>query len=512
MDDFADNSKKEEAFEESTVFSAPAEHNDKKLKSPKKSRIITAIAAVLAVCLLVGGTLAVIKLIPEKDDENTTSEVEKLLVLDLDKKEFDAVTVDNNNGKFEFYPKTPEGEDDAKWYIKGIAEEKISTSKTENIVSAAAKIEAIMEITKKTYDECGFNSSSVKISVSSGKLGDYSVLLGDISPDNSGIYLYSSLDEKIYLVSNEIESSFVFTDLELANTDAIAPITDKEELKSYVENGVFTTFDNITVSGKSTSTVIIEPISKDEVSNVGFYYRVTSPVKKYADTSKVEELLSPYTSGIQVSGIYSFETDADALKKFGLDKPDYTVSLSVGGNSYSYSFSLQGDGSYAAFGDGFDTIKKVSTSAVQFLSLKDTDYYNKMVYVRPISEIKNMTFVSDEKTYSFDISENGEEDDEKYTVMYNSKRIKSDYYQNFYMHFVSITVSDFSFEKIDTAALTVNITDNDGKTQTLSFYKASATEYYCSLDGSPVGKITASSYNKLLSDLKTVSENKDVKN
>ena len=78
------------------------------------------------------------------------------------------------------------------------------------------------------------------------------------------------------------------------------------------------------------------------------------------------------------------------------------------------------------------------------------------------------------------------------------------------MHFMSLSLIDFSSGNLKNADMTVKITDNSSKTETLGFYKASATEYYCVLDGTPIGKITASSYNKLLSDLKTVFENKDV--
>ena len=78
------------------------------------------------------------------------------------------------------------------------------------------------------------------------------------------------------------------------------------------------------------------------------------------------------------------------------------------------------------------------------------------------------------------------------------------------MHFVSLSLMDFSFKEGGETVLTITITDNDGKVDILTFNKASATEYYCSLSGEPIGKITASSFNKFLSDLETVSQNKDV--
>ena len=100
MDDFKETPQAEETEEQneqSTVFSAPKEHNDKGLKSPKKRRITAVIAAVLAVLILVGGTLAVIKYIPKLDDENITSSTEDttITVIDFDSAKFDTVTVKN---------------------------------------------------------------------------------------------------------------------------------------------------------------------------------------------------------------------------------------------------------------------------------------------------------------------------------------------------------------------------------------------------------------------------------
>ena len=160
-----------------------------------------------------------------------------------------------------------------------------------------------------------------------------------------------------------------------------------------------------------------------------------------------------------------------------------------------------------------NTVKKISPSAAQFLTLGETDFYNKLVYLRSISEVKNMTFSFSGESYSFDISENGEDEDEKYTVLYGDKSIKSQYFQNFYMHFVGMTLIDFSsYKNAPSPDMTVKITDNGGAVQTLAFYKASATEYYCSIDNTPIGKITSATYNKLVNDIKTVSQNKDVSN
>lgn len=518
MDDFSENREKvTEGAQESTIFSAPEEHTEK-VKSPKKKKIIAVISAFLAVCILVGGTLAVIKLIPEKDQNNISSNSNEISVTDFNKDKFDAVTVKNANGEFVFYPKTVTEESDGKsetfvdWYLKDTAEDKISTSKTSEIMSAAASISATMEITKKTFEECGLGSPYAVVSVNSSSLGDFTLTFGDVSPDNFGIYLHSSIDDKIYLVSQSVADSFAFNAIDLAGTDAILPVSVETKSEDYVdESGGLISFDKFTISGGDyEKPIVIIPISEEDSANVGFAYRVISPVEKYADSTKVTAFFNAFATGITVSGVYSLDTDVAALKQFGLDTPDIVLELKVDKQTFTYKFALQSDGFYALFGDGINTIKKVSASAAEFIGVKESDIYNKTVYIKNISEIKNITFMLSDKTYSFDISENDEGSEEKYTVYYGKKLIKSENFQNFYMQFVSMSLIDFSYGNVGDAGITVKITDNNGNVQTLAFYKASATEYYCSLDNKPVGRITSATYNKLLSNIKAVSENKNV--
>ena len=520
MADFDESPKvsDEENGEQSTVFSAPAEHNDKKTELSKKRMITTVIAAVLAVCLLVGGTLAVIRFIPkrETDEETTSSEFQKVTVLDLESGKFDGVSVKNMNGEFSFYPKAESDETDSSsalqvnWYLEGVDEDKISTYKTSDIISAAAKVEAVMEITEKTFDECELNTPKSTVSVKSGSLGDFSITVGGTSPDNSGVYLYSSIDEKIYLVSSDIADTLDFTALDLASTDSVAAVSVDGE--NYVDSeGALSSFDSLTVSGsKFMNKVVIAPVSEEDATNVAFAYRITSPVNRYAETDNVTAVFTPFSSGISVSGVYSFDTDAAQLKKYGLDSPDTVLTLSAAGKSFTYKFALQDDGYYALFGDGMNTIKQISASAATFLSLDETDFYNKLVYIRSISELKNMTFTFADTVYSFDITENDDDADEKFTVYCGKKRIASENFQNFYMHFVMMSLIDFSEGKAANPDMTVKMTDNNGNVETLTFCKVSATEYYCRLGDTPLGKITASTYNKLISNIKTVSQNKDV--
>ena len=86
----------------STVFSDPADH--KKTAARKKRPLLPIIiSAVLAVAVLAGGTVAVIKLIPEREDDTSTPSVETIKVLDKSSDDFKTVTVTNKNGTFKLY-------------------------------------------------------------------------------------------------------------------------------------------------------------------------------------------------------------------------------------------------------------------------------------------------------------------------------------------------------------------------------------------------------------------------
>ena len=524
MDDFTEKKENmdkpsETEQEESTVFSAPPEHKKEKLNSSKKRTVISIVAAVLAVCVLVGGTLAVIKYIPKLkgDDENVTVPEAKTISIngfaaeDNVEKQFDLVTVKNSNGEFSFYPKT-DGEE-RNWYVNGVDEDKISVYRTGNIVSSAASLQAVLEIDKKTREDCGLDTPVTTVSVTSKSLGDFTLEVGELSPDKAGVYLYSSYDDKIYLVSETEVSDFEFTLLDLANTDAVLPVTSLADLGDYAQDGTLMMFDSLTVSGsRFMYPITVTQIPEEDLSKVGFAYRIVSPMSRYGSQQTIDSVFAAFSSGISVSGVYSFETDAAALKEFGLNNPDIVFTLHANGVTFTYLFALQEDGNYAMFGSGLNTVKQISPTAAEYLSFEENDFYNKSVYIRYISELKNMTFITADGTYSFDISENPEGAEEPYDVNLGDKHIDSENYQNFYMEFVSMALVDFSTELSGGSELTVKILDVDGKTETLEFFRSSATEYCCAYNGEMLGRITSATYNKLLSNLKTVSENKNVEN
>ena len=142
-----------------SIFADPEAHNDKPKQNGKR-RIISIIAAFLAVAVLVGGTIAVIKLIPElEDDEAQSSVFEDIKVVDVDSDKLSTVTVKNSKGEFKFYSVTSEStegessdtssdksENAVSWLLDGIEMDKTSSSEINSIISSAASVTAMREI------------------------------------------------------------------------------------------------------------------------------------------------------------------------------------------------------------------------------------------------------------------------------------------------------------------------------------------------------------------------------
>lgn len=515
-----------------TIFSDPAEHKSKAPKGGGKKRILAVIASLLVVAILAGGTVAVIKLIPEKEDETSsdTSPFETIEVLNLETDNISRVTVTNSKGSFTLLSEKVVSETESStdssssdtsstetatetvWYVDGVDKALVSSSSISSIVSAAAVVDASREITTMTATECGLDTPVYKADIVYSE-GEVSLLVGDNSLDGTGTYIKLSNSDTVYLSDSADFSGLEFELLDLADTTAIPAASFTGDISAYTDDeGTLTSFDYVTISGKNfPETVKIVPDnSGSELSEYIGYY-VETPINRPANN--VDKLLSLFASGVTVSGAYSFDVSASSLAAVGLNNPDIVITLSVAGQNKTFKLSKASDGNYAVITDGSVMIKMVSASSLELAGYTTEDYYSTWVMMQSINELSNFKLSTGGTDYSFDIKyDNSEEAEETYVITYGGEKITAEYFQDFYQIFVALQCSDFTTEKLTAAPeCTITLTlSADGSARTLEFTKATATKYQYSIDGVPMGRITSSSYNKLIKNLKLVAENKPV--
>ena len=481
--------------EESTVFSAPKEHKHKAPKKGNKKRLTSIIAAALAVAVLIGGTVTVIKLIPELQDEEVADSIfEDITVLDNDSSNFKTVTITNSNGTFNFVTQKIETTNDdgevettEYWTAEGIDATKLSTTTMESIISSAASITAIREINSKSASDCGFDEPSVKVTVDDKDGNSYAFFIGDESSDMLGYYFMLEGSDKIYVVAAGEFSDFLFSLNDLGDKTSIpATLFEADTSENKTEDGSYAYFDSLTLSGKNfPETVTIINNNEDTASAEIVPYLITTPPKRYANSSNLSSLVSLFSNTTTVEGNYAFDITDETLKQYRLDNPDVIVTMTIEGESKSFEISAIDNTYCAVIYDGATMIRKVSTDSFAFMSLKAEDFYNKNPFLYAISDLSSLSLKTDEDDIKFDISITEDEDSNKvYNISANGTKITASDFQDFYADFVMIECSDFTIEDVSGEPNASIIFDlNDGSDVTINFYKVNATQYQYSIDG-----------------------------
>ncbi len=503
--------------EESTVFSAPVEHKKKAPVNAGKKRLTSIIAACVAVAVLIGGTIAIIKLIPEmKGDETVSSVFEDISVIDADSKAFTSVTVTNKNGEFKFVTQQINGADangaadtTTYWTVEGVDVSKLSSTTTNDIIAAAAEFIATREIDTKTAAECGFDSPKYKISVTSSSTDPYTILVGDPSTDGLGSYMMLEGSNKIYVAPDTEFTNFDFKLLDLSDKTSI-PITtfSSSTSENKTADGTYAFFDSLTLSGKLFPETVTIINNKEESDSAALLpYMITTPTTRYANHENLNSLVALFSTEAAVAGNYAFDVNDETIKLMGLDKPDAVITLTINGEARTFKFAKV-DGEYSAvIYDGAPMIRKVMTSNFAFMSLDTEDLYYKNLFMNSINDIKGLKLKDAEGQVKFDISYTEDENSNKtYKVIANDKEIVAQNFQDFYADFVGIQCSNFETKEIDAAPdCTVTFVFYDNSETVIEFYRANDTEYQYSLDDNAMGRITSSEYNKMINNIRKIA-------
>ena len=513
MADFPENEKQErEAEEFSTVFSDPSIHREINIK--KKKALPKILASVVALCLLICVTVAVINLIPALKDEEDSSSLSdgSIEVMSLKSDDISSVKVENSIGVTEFYSETESSEDTETtlWKIKGLDGEVTSSSNISTVVGYVGEITAKRTVTQKTAEECGLNDPDIRVEVYPKKKESYTLILGGKSPDNMGYYLKIEGKDDIYLVNDELYESLNFQLLDFANTDTISGFVNVDgELDDYFASGALANFDRLTFKGGKFGSNFEIIANTDSAISEYYGYLVKNPTR-LADN--YGDILTLYQNGIMVDGAYSFDVTDVSLSKFGLNNPDLETAMYIKDKSITYKFALQEDGDYAVVGSDSKLIYRVSaTTLAGVVNTKPEDYYSEVVFITSIDNLDKFNITANGKEYNFTVTVNETEDEngeteKSYSITLNGEKIKTEDFKTLYEECVSLEYKEFNVtETSETPSLVFDITLKDGKKTKIQFTSVSATRYNCKIDGVNLGKVTAVSVNNIIKNLEKLS-------
>lgn len=494
-----ENMAEEKDFEESTIFSAPTEHTDKGKKG-RFSLLKKIIAAVLCVAILASGTVLVVKLIPEKEIEQVDiNQGEQFL--NVPANEVSKITVSHAAGSLVINSATVDGE--STWLLDGYDNSLIDTASLEQIVGYVTNMKAYGNYETDTPTDYGLTTPLVKAVVMGKTEGqEYTVTFGNNTADGTYTYVQLSTEpSKVYLVQKGIAAGLTVAPLDLAISTVI-PAVEKTEANSgyFTSDGTLTTFDSLTLSGGEFKKPLVFVPNTDKTFNEYATYICTSPLLRMANG--VEDIVRIFANGLASSSVVSFDQSSASLKKFGLDKPMWTVTMKVAGVNYTYRITPTDETlvEYYVASSTDKMIRTVPVTNISFISKKEAEFYYGFMLVESIKSISEFT-LSGEVNTTFEIQY--DEDNEEFIIKNGGQKIVADDFQSFYAEFIQTTAIDFATVSTSSKPqLTITIKHNDGSKDTvLTYTKISETRYQYTSGGQAMGQIPATAYDRIVKQI-----------
>ncbi|MGJ7044371.1 DUF4340 domain-containing protein [Thermoanaerobacterium thermosulfurigenes] len=259
----------------------------------------------------------------------------------------------------------------------------------------------------------------------------------------------------------------------------------------------------INISKSKISSVDIKDAGNElAIEKSGSTYNVTKPVSYKADSTSTDDLFNSI-SGLKYSRKF---TDTD-VKKYGLDKSDFTISVSSkdGKNEELLvgNKSPVGDSYYAKLKNS-NYIYVVDASSIENFQITSNDtlfnYLDKDVYTMSKDKISKITYTDSTGTYNIEKNKSGK-------WVYNGKEISSDNSEALLNDIVLLNPTGIDPNKKivgNNSSFTLTISDGN-KSEEVKFLTNDNATYYLQKNATQIGLyISKDQLSSLLSDIKKV--------
>jgi hypothetical protein len=187
---------------------------------------------------------------------------------------------------------------------------------------ASLEINRVVDDNPSDLSQYGLNPPKAEITFrAKGQKDTHRLLLGEKTATGSDLYAKTPDQKRVFLISGYLENTFERTPFDLRDKAALKFDQSKAD-------GIEIVHDGTTALAKS-----------------GSEWAVTKPYKARADFAGAEAVLTSLSS-LQMQKIV--ENDAKDLAKYGLDKPDATITVNSGSTRAALALGKkEGDSVYA---------------------------------------------------------------------------------------------------------------------------------------------------------------------
>lgn len=487
------------------------------------------IIGLICVALLGGAFLGVYFLVPEADDNTSSTASEDKSVVLIDKqKAADGTAVDAPVKRLEVmqtegtYVLSPNEENQL--CVEAYADLLINTTEINTLVQQVSALTADREIaaTSDRAADFGLDTPQAIFTATYHDDTTQTIELGDKTPLSDGYYLKLASDDAIYLVSTAVGDRLLKPSTTYIGTSVITapPVRDDDENGQAVLSSMSL---GGTVRAETAFSFRLR-LDTDREELQSYTYITTSPSVQGINDDSVSDIVSKATALNAVTAVKAYPT-ADDLAEYGLTVPHSTAELTLAVQTYTEAetegedpvYSLYNaqthtirlgkadeDGNYYALIDDIDVVYSLSATAVPWAETQLTELANAMLYQINITKVSQLAVTAGGTTHTFDLTHDAtqSDSDKSLTVTADGTTYSTDDFRRLYQVFMWIQrYEDTAEQPSGDPELTVALTYDGDKTFRASFYKLSTSLYLCQRDGGETYTVRAVRVKEALKQL-----------
>lgn len=448
------------------------------MKEWKKIIIFSAVLVVLVAVLIVASMLK--KNNGSSADATPTPAIDP--VVKIDETKVSSVTVTNSNGTLVFTSSNKtdtSGNEKLVWHLDSPANARYSEETTTSTVGYYLNITAeAVASTSGNLSEYGLDKpkATIVIKLKSGE--KKTVLYGNESIGSSYQYVTLEGSGRICTTSVSNGEAALMKPLDFMDKNVLNSFTLEETLQFDYRRAK----DNFTIKAVSN-----QDASADKQTEAT--WKMTAPLNISADTDGFPGMLKQI---LAITATSFVETAPKDLSKYGLDKPDYEITLK--GKDKSVRCILGGNpGTDQMYGysDSTDAVFIISTAEMTSIDMPFVEMVDPFIHMVSIWELSGIDIKIDGETIHCDVKDD-QDDKTKSDFKVNGvdanvvNKTDDSYFRTFYQSLISIYIKglDLTAAPAYSPAITIDYTATDSKlNMKIGFVKRDDTTYYVFKNG-----------------------------
>ena len=439
----------------------------------------------IALVVALGGLFAYIYFVtwkqPEGGADASASKNEKVFAgLQADK--VDEIRVHSESGDSTVLKKDKDG-----WKIAEPLATGAQESEASGIANALSQLEVARVIDENPASLVDYGLGAPRVEIQFKAAGDKDLkklFIGQKTPTGANLFAKRNDDKRVFTIAAFQDGTFNRSTFDLRDKTAIKFEREKVD---HIE---------VTADGKTV-----------ELAKAGGDWKLLKPIQAPSDTAAAEALIGK----VQAAPMKSIVTDNAApadLKKYGLDKPTASITISLGSAKASLLLGgKSGDGSLYAKDASKPLVMTVDPALVDDFKKGPDDYRKKDLFAFRAYDATHIELTRGKDTVAFDKIKGAKpEDEDKWRRVGAKADADKEKMGIFLAKLESLRAMSFvpaaTKTGLDAPALTVYAKFDDGKKEERVTFGKSGSDVFASRPGDPgAAKVNPAEYDEVVKKL-----------